>query len=431
MATYFRYDGSIRSTVGEAISGASLAVLTQPADTDTQPGSPLAVLFAAADTNAPAISAASWLAGQITLTLASIPTDLVVDSYIRVSASNPAGYNGVFQVLEINGLQVVVAQDTNPGVYVGSATLQTSALPNPFLSDGLGNFDFYALPGIYTLQIYGVPSLPDNQLVFADQNVVAGAANGSVTSVSLALPAEFNVTGSPGSTVVALGATFADVAANRVLAGPASGPAATPHFRALVAADFPTSGTVTSVGVAAHVPASILTVNVTNTPILTSGVIDIAIALQPQAANLVWAGPSSGGSDFPTFRALVEADIPALPASKITTGLLALARGGTGVDLSATGGATNVLAQAAGGVISSRVLIAADIPNIAQAQVTGLAAALALKAPLAGPSFTGTVNIALAGVQIFANNAAALGGGLVAGDLYRSGADPDVLAIVH
>jgi hypothetical protein len=34
-------------------------------------------------------------------------------------------------------------------------------------------------------------------------------------------------------------------------------------------------------------------------------------------------------------------------------------------------------------------------------------------------------------LQIFANNAAALAGGLVAGQLYRSGADPDVVFIVH
>lgn len=34
-------------------------------------------------------------------------------------------------------------------------------------------------------------------------------------------------------------------------------------------------------------------------------------------------------------------------------------------------------------------------------------------------------------LQVFANNAAALGGGLVAGDLYRTGADPDVVCVVH
>lgn len=36
----------------------------------------------------------------------------------------------------------------------------------------------------------------------------------------------------------------------------------------------------------------------------------------------------------------------------------------------------------------------------------------------------------LANVQTFANNAAAVAGGLVAGDVYKNGADPDLLCIV-
>jgi hypothetical protein len=56
---------------------------------------------------------------------------------------------------------------------------------------------------------------------------------------------------------------------------------------------------------------------------------------------------------LPIFRALVPADIPALPASIITSGQLALAQGGTGVDLSASGGANQFLAMSAGHVISA------------------------------------------------------------------------------
>lgn len=48
-------------------------------------------------------------------------------------------------------------------------------------------------------------------------------------------------------------------------------------------------------------------------------------------ANTIFAAPDgSGGS--PSFRALTATDIPNLPASKITTGQLTPARGGTGVD---------------------------------------------------------------------------------------------------
>jgi hypothetical protein len=44
---------------------------------------------------------------------------------------------------------------------------------------------------------------------------------------------------------------------------------------------------------------------------------------------------------------------------------------------------------------------------------------------------TGIVNTPLASRPVYANNAAALAGGLVAGDHYRTGGDPDLLCIVH
>lgn len=89
--------------------------------------------------------------------------------------------------------------------------------------------------------------------------------------------------------------------------------------------------------------------------------------------------------------ALVAADIPSLAASKITTGQIALARGGTNADLSATGGANQVVRQdSSGGAFTVSALAAADIPNIAESQVTSLTSDLALKSPLASPTFTGT-----------------------------------------
>jgi hypothetical protein len=44
------------------------------------------------------------------------------------------------------------------------------------------------------------------------------------------------------------------------------------------------------------------------------------------AANVVYAGPTSGGSAAPAFRAIVAADVPSLDAGKITTGTFATAR---------------------------------------------------------------------------------------------------------
>jgi hypothetical protein len=170
--------------------------------------------------------------------------------------------------------------------------------------------------------------------------------------------------------------------ANQIYAGPTSGGAATPTFRALVAADIPNldtsklttgtlpiarggtglsalgtalqllrvnsgatalefftltlpTGTVTSV--ALSLPASLFSVS--GSPVTSSGT--LTAALITQLANLIFAGPGSGGAAAPTFRALVAADIPNLDTSKLTTGTLPIARGGTG--LSALGTALQLL----------------------------------------------------------------------------------------
>jgi len=323
-ATFFRYDGTVRTVLGEAISGASIAVLTQPADTSTQPGSPLATIYAAPNSNAPTVTAASWLAGVATLTLNTVPADIVPESFVEVIGLNPAGYNDIVQIVTVDPVAKTVTFDLalNPGTFVSGGTLRTSALPNPLQTDNLGNYFFYATPGIYTVQIFDLPALPGEQLVLADQNVVAGGGTGSVTSVALTMPAEFAVAGSPVSSAGTLGVTWANELANRVLAGPSSGPAATPNFRALVPADFPAGvGTVTSVALTTTVPAALLSASVTGSPVTTSGTLAIVITLANQPANTVFAGATSGGASAPTFRALVAADLPGLALQSVSVSL--------------------------------------------------------------------------------------------------------------
>jgi hypothetical protein len=63
---------------------------------------------------------------------------------------------------------------------------------------------------------------------------------GTVSSVGLSMPAIFNVSGSPVTGSGTLTASLANESANLVFAGPSSGGAAAPTFRALVAADLPT-----------------------------------------------------------------------------------------------------------------------------------------------------------------------------------------------
>ena len=91
-------------------------------------------------------------------------------------------------------------------------------------------------------------------------------------------------------------ATLADQTVNTVLAGPSSGNSTTPTFRALTSSDLPT-----------------ITLNLSgtlhNTPVtFTAGVGNATLA--NQTVNTVLAGPSSGNSTAPIFRALVNSDIP-------------------------------------------------------------------------------------------------------------------------
>lgn len=113
-------------------------------------------------------------------------------------------------------------------------------------------------------------------------------------------------------------------------------------------------GSVTSVALTA--PGAVITV--AGSPITTSGT--IALSYATQTANLIWAGPATGAAAAPTFRSMVNADLPVTgvvagtyakvtvntagvvtaAAAQITlttdvTGILPLANGGTGVAVAA------------------------------------------------------------------------------------------------
>lgn len=176
-----------------------------------------------------------------------------------------------------------------------------------------------------------------------------GTAAGTVTSVDLSLPL-YSMSGNPITSSGTITGTLSSQAQNTVFAAPFAS-TGTPTFRALDASDIPslatskvtsgtfaasflgsgtadntkflrgdstwqtfTSGTVTSI--AMTVPTSIMSVS--GGTISTSGT--FGVSLIGQSANTVWAGPTSGAAADPAFRALVSDDIPALAASKITTG---------------------------------------------------------------------------------------------------------------
>lgn len=100
-----------------------------------------------------------------------------------------------------------------------------------------------------------------------------GGGSGTVTSVALALPAILTVSGSPVTTAGTLTAVLANQSANLVFAGPASGAAAAPTFRALAALDMAASvaGTIGAI-------AKFTAANVVGNSIITESGAAISVA---------------------------------------------------------------------------------------------------------------------------------------------------------
>jgi hypothetical protein len=140
-------------------------------------------------------------------------------------------------------------------------------LANPVVVDGNGNFFFYATPGSYTHVYFDTFNRIPTQ-VYPDQ-LITSPGSGSVTSVGLAAPAEFTVSGSPVTGSGTLTFSKGSIGANLVAAGPSSGGPGTWTFRSLVPADFAN-----------------------------------------QSANKIIAGPASGAVGPVTARSLVPADLP-------------------------------------------------------------------------------------------------------------------------
>lgn len=115
------------------------------------------------------------------------------------------------------------------------------------------------------------PAADDNSTAVATtayvQNEIAGLGVGSVTSVALSLPNIFSVSGSPITSSGTLSATLATQSANQVFAGPTTGSAAGPAFRALVAADIPDlSSTYLAVSTASSTYAPLASPALSGTP---------------------------------------------------------------------------------------------------------------------------------------------------------------------
>lgn len=291
----------------------------------------------------------------------------------------------------------------------------------------------------------GVPTF--RALVTADIPALP-YGTGSVTSVALALPSILAVSGSPVTTSGTLTGTLTTQSVNTLFAGPNSGAAAAPTFRALTTADIPALAYVTSVGATAPITstggltptigvtaAALDKVDDTNVTMTLSGSPSTALiaattmglgwtgqlavsrggtGAATTTANFVFAGPSSGSPAAPTFRALTTADIPALAYGSVSSVGLALPSIMTvsGSPVTSSGTLTGTLttqsvnaifagpSSGAAAAPTFRSLTTADIPALSY--VTSVAATVPAFLSIAGSPITssGTLAISYSGTAL-------------------------------
>jgi len=334
----------------------------------------------------PIINLASGvIAAGTTGSVTAIPV-ITVDTYGRVTsittAANPQG-----TVTSVTGTSPVVSSGgATPAISLATAYGDTL---NPYASK-TANY-FLGAPngsaGVPTFRALGTADIP---------------ALSYVTSVALSLPSIMSVSGSPVTSSGTLTGTLTTQSVNTLFAGPSSGAAATPTFRALTTADIPALSYVSSVGATAPITstggltptigvtaAALNKVDDTNVTMTLSGSPSTALiaattmglgwtgqlavsrggtGAATTTANFVFSGPSSGSPAAPTFRSLTTADIPALsyvtsvaatvPAflsiagSPITSsGTLAISYSGTALPI-ANGGTGQTTASAAFNALS-------------------------------------------------------------------------------
>jgi hypothetical protein len=224
---------------------------------------------------------------------------------------------------------------------------------------------------------------------------------GTVTSVALTMPSIFSVGGSPVTTSGTLAVTLATETANTVWAGPTTGAATTPTFRALVTADLPAgTGTVTSFSAGTLSPLFTTSVaTATTTPALSFSL--------SNAAGGTLFGNNTTGSAAPAYTTAPVLGIPGTSTGTIalasvtasgkftitapsssatptltlptTSNVLAGQFAGDGVVLSSTlavasaaGTVTAALANAAGGTILGNPTTTSAAPSYTIAPVLGI-----------------------------------------------------------
>lgn len=295
------------------------------------------------DLPSPGINSLYYIDGAGNLGAASLSLDLIVPasefSVLGAPITNPTG-----------SFVLVKQPQANHAVWIGPTT--GGPTPPTFRTLGLSDLSPLGLTNGQVLT--GVTGGdPVGKTLVAGMNMIITEMGGSfvfdstaiaaISSIGMVVPSYLSVSPATLTTSGTFTISSNTQSANRFLAGPTSGGAAVPTFRAMTYADLPPLSNgqlyIGSTGMS-PVPSqltagSLITITpgpgtstVSSTALgsitlnMPTAVFDVmstsgmntqtlSVTFDTQAPNTVFAGPASGGAATPTFRPLASADLPA------------------------------------------------------------------------------------------------------------------------